>query len=86
MGPQNRFGPTVALADHVIHECPLDPDLKILETCSQVVVHIVRQLADSLILPFDVMEYVQALNQALDHVTGMLTIQLPAIPGNRDCL
>ena len=39
----------------------LDKDMKILNTCSQVIVHIVRDLADSKLLPFDIQEYSTAL-------------------------
>lgn len=61
----------------------LDPELKILRTCSQVIVHIIRELADSVLLPFDVLEYVNALSQALDHATRFLTTQIPAPIGNK---
>ena len=60
----------------------LDPDLKILVTCSQVVVHVVRKLADSILLPFNIMEYAKALSLALANVNEMLNMQLPSPPGN----
>ena len=46
----------------------LDKDLTILNTCSQVIVHLVRELADSKLLPFDIQEYDNALGQAYEHV------------------
>ena len=46
----------------------LDKDFTILNTCSQVIVHLVRELADSKLLPFDIQEYENALGQAYDHV------------------
>ena len=46
----------------------IDPDFRFLETCSQVMVYIIRQLSDSLLLPFDVMEYSNVLSEALDNI------------------
>ena len=55
----------------------LDKDFKILNTCSQVVVHVVRELADSKLLPFDIQEYSTALHQAYKHVIKLLNIDVP---------
>ena len=46
----------------------LDKDFKFLNTCSQLIVHLVRELADSKLLPFDIQEYSNALRQAYEHV------------------
>ena len=60
----------------------LDKDFKILTTCSQVIVHIVRELADSKLLPFDIQEYSTALGKAIDHIDGILrNTDLPPIQG-----
>ena len=56
----------------------LDKDFIILNTCSQVIVHLVRELADSKLLPFDIQEYDNALGQAYEHVQKLsLNTDLP---------
>ena len=44
-------------------------DFIFLETCSQILVHIIRQLSDSLLLPFDMTEYSKALTEAFESVS-----------------
>ena len=55
----------------------LDKDFRILNTCSQVVVHIVRELADSKLLPYDLKEYSKALGQANEHIKKLLKTDIP---------
>ena len=60
----------------------IDRDFKILNTCSQVVVHIIRELADSKLIPFDIMEYSKALKKAMENVERIInTERIPAVPG-----
>ena len=60
----------------------IDKDFKILNTCSQVVVHIIRELADSKLIPFDIMEYSKALQEAYDNLKDIwLEKKIPAVPG-----
>ena len=65
----------------------IDPDFRFLETCSQVLVYIIRQLSDSLLLPFDVMEYSNVLKEALDNIkeySETRVEQLPASSNSKD--
>ena len=63
--------------DYDLYTKMLDKDFKILNTCSQVIVHVVRELADSKLLPFDIQEYSNALRQAYEHVQELLYTDLP---------
>ena len=40
-----------------------------LETCSLILVHIIRQLSDSLLLPFYMTEYSKALTEAFESIS-----------------
>ena len=42
----------------------IDPDDIMLQTCSQLVTVLIRELGDSLLLPFDLMQYVVTLEEA----------------------
>ena len=45
-------------------EDEIDRNYKTLETCAQLVVILIRELADSLLLPFNLLEYVRTLKEA----------------------
>jgi N-acetylated-alpha-linked acidic dipeptidase len=55
----------------------IDPDLDYLETCGKVMAHAVRQVADSLVLPYDVQAYAVSMQRG---VTGLRQ----RIDGSRD--
>ncbi len=53
--------------DHRYEEF-IDPELKILLSCSQVIVHVLRSLSDKALLPYNIEEYAWSLRRAYDHV------------------
>ena len=46
----------------------IDENYKTLETCAQLVVILIRELADSLLLPFDLLQYVRTLKEAWNNL------------------
>ena len=46
----------------------IEPEYQMLETCSQLVTVLIRELGDSLLLPFDVKQYYVTLNEAWEHL------------------
>ena len=60
----------------------IDPDFRFLETCSQFLVYLIRQLSDSLLLPFDVMEYSNVLREALDGIEKYSETRVEQLPAS----
>ena len=70
--------------DNLQYYDKFDKDAKFLETCSQVLVYLIRQLSDSLILPFDIEAYSEVLNEAFRNIRDFSEQSMEEIEGVAD--